>query len=228
MRLTLATLGIAAFLVPAGTNAAETVSVPAFKAVQLDDGGHVTVRHGATQRVTLIQGSLQYTRFVMRDHTLVIDNCFVRCPRDYRLEVEIVTPSILGLAVNDGGIVRAEGAFPVQDSVAAAVADGGIVDARAIPGASVAAAVSEGGRVLVTARTNLAVSIRNGGAVTYWGSPQNIVKSIHDGGAVMRGAPGDAGKPLSALQPREQAPQPPVPPVAPVPDLDDGDDGDDD
>jgi Putative auto-transporter adhesin, head GIN domain len=208
----------------AAASAGETVAVPAFKAVELNDGGHVTVRHGATQRVTLVEGSLQYTRFVMKDHTLRIESCFVRhCPRDYRIKVEIVTPSVLGLAVNDGGILRAEGAFPEQDSVAAAVSDGGIVDARAIPAKSVAAAVSDGGRVMVNARTNLAVHIEDGGAVTFWGSPTNIVKSIQDGGAVMRGAPGDINKPLAALSPRAEAPPPPVPPVPPVPPMGDGD-----
>jgi hypothetical protein len=229
MRAALATLGIA-ILIPAGANAAETVDVPAFKAVELDDGGHVTVRYGATQRVTLVEGSLQYTRFVMRDHTLRIDNCYVKCPRNYRLRVEVVTPSVLGLAVNDGGIMRAEGNFPAQDSVAAAVHDGGVVDARALRGNSVAAAVSDGGIVLVHARTNLAVAIRDGGRVTYWGDPQNIVRSIHDGGAVGRGAPGDLNKPLSHIRPHTDAPPPmaAVPAVPPVPDMPDWEDGDDD
>jgi hypothetical protein len=220
----LATSAIAALPVAADT--AETVAVPAFKAVELNDGGHVTVRHGATQRVTLIEGSLQYTRFVMRDHTLRIENCYVRCPRDYRLRIEIVTPSVLGLAVNDGGIVRAEGAFPEQDSVAAAVSDGGIVDARAVPAKSVAAAISDGGRVLVTARTNLAAHIQDGGHITYWGNPQNVAKAISDGGAVTRGAPADINKPLAALSPRAEAAPAPVPPVPPVPPMGNGDEDD--
>jgi hypothetical protein len=213
---------------PARARAAEVVDVPAFQAIELNDGGHVTVRHGATQRVTLIEGSRQYTRFVMRDHTLRIENCYVHCPRGYRLQVEIVTPSVLGLAVNDGGMVRAEGAFQEQDSVAAAVSDGGIVDARAIPGRSVAAAVSSGGRVLVTARANLAAHVQHGGIVTFWGDPRNIAKAVSDGGAITRGAPGDANKPLSGLSPRAEAAPPPVPPVPPVPPMGEGDEDEDD
>jgi hypothetical protein len=225
MRAALAALGIV-ILIPASAHAAETVNVAAFKAVELNEGGHVTVRHGAQQRVTLVEGSLQYTRFVTRDHTLRIENCYVKCPRDYRLRVEIVTPSIIGLAVNDGGIVRAERGFPEQDSVAAAVSDGGIVDARAVPGRSVAAAVADGGVVLVTARLNIATSIRDGGRITFWGNPANIVKSIHDGGAVTRGAPGDINKPLSATGHGVAAP-PPIPPIPSVPHIhDDGDDDD--
>lgn len=210
---------------PAAASAAQVVSVPAFKALELNDGGHVTVRHGAMQRVTLIEGSLQYTRFVLREHTLHIENCYVRCPRNYRLRVEIVTPSVLGLAVNDGGMMSAEGSFPLQDSVAAAVSDGGIVDARAIPAKNVAAAVNDGGIVLVTAKTNIAAHIRDGGRVTFWGDPTNIVKSIEDGGVVSRGTAGDAGKPFAALSQRDGGvappPVPPVPPIPPV--LDDPD-----
>jgi hypothetical protein len=226
MRAALATLGIA-ILIPAGANAAEAISVPAFKAVELDDGGHVTVRRGANQRVTMVDGSLQYTRFFVRDNTLHIDNCYVKCPRNYRLRVEIETPSITALAVNDGGILTAAPGFPAQQSFAGAVNDGGVVDARALSADNVAGAVNDGGIVLVHVRKNLAATIRDGGRVTYWGDPQNIVRSIHDGGAIGRGAPGDLNKPLAQVGPQVHAP-PPVPPVPPVPNIHEDDEDDSD
>jgi len=222
-------LVLAALTAAAPAAAAETVPVAPFKAVELRDGGQVVVRAGAAQRVTIVEGSSRYTRFSVRDGKLLIENCPAHCAREYKLRVEIVTPSIAALAVSDGGSVRTEGAFPVQNAVAAAVREGGIVDARSLPATTVAAAVMSGGRVLVTARTNLVASVNSGGHIMYWGDPSSVTKAIHDGGAVSRGAPGDLRKPVSDFGPRPPAPVSAVPAVPPVPDIEDADDtGDDD
>lgn len=211
--------------VPSAVSAAETVNVPAFRGIELSNGGEVVVRRGAVQRITIVEGSTRNARFTVRDSKLSIVNCPNRCTERHRLRVEITTPSILAVAVSNGGMLRAEG-FPVQDSVAAAVDNGGVVDARALPGVSVAAAVSNGGRVLVTARTNLAASVKNGGIVTYWGDPSSIAKSSSNGGAITRGTLADARRPVSDMAPRPPAPPQAIPAVPPVPDVNDPDEDD--
>src|SRR6185312_6792527 len=62
------------FAVPAF--ATENISVGHFSQVQLRGGGHVVIKHGASQSVTLLKGSTKYTRFHIRDgRELVIDAC---------------------------------------------------------------------------------------------------------------------------------------------------------
>ena len=59
------------------------VRLPAFNSIQVNSG-HITLRPGATQRVTVLKGSLDYTRVsVTSGGVLVIDKCSVKCPRGY-------------------------------------------------------------------------------------------------------------------------------------------------
>lgn len=218
----------AALAVPSAVSAAEVVNVPAFRGIELRDGGQVVVRRGTIQRVTIVEGSSQFVSFSVRDGKLTIVTCpnHSHCSMHQRVKVEITTPSIEALAVSDGGIVRTEGAFPLQNHLAAAVDDGGIVDVRSLPATNVAAAVHSGGRVLVTARGSLAASVSSGGAITFWGEPSSVAKSIQDGGVISRGAMADARRPVSDMAPRPPAPPQAVPAVPPVPDVDDADNGD--
>lgn len=201
MRIPLIVLSVLS--IPAAAMAAEVVNVPQFRSIALHDGGTVVVRPGTTQRVTLIEGTRNDTQFSVRNGTLMIENCtrpipniIQRCPPNYHLRVEIVTPPLQAMAVSDGGILRTEGTFAPQEKLAASVHDGGMLDIRSHPANDVAAAVHDGGRVWLTARSSVAASVRDGGHITYWGDPASVAKSVHDGGAVSRGDPADADTPL--------------------------------
>lgn len=175
--------------VPTVAFAESDVTLAPFHAVGLSDGGEVVVRYGAQQRVHVIEGDEQNTRFTVRKGSLEIANCYSmdHCPHDYHLRVEITVPVLTALAVSDGGHLRAEGAFPAQQTIAAAVHDGGVVDMRAVKGGEVTAAVNSGGRVTVTAVRTLIAAVNFGGVITYWGDPESVTKAIHDGGAIRRG-----------------------------------------
>ena len=163
------------------------VPVPAFDSIELRGGGHIAIRHGSTQRVTLVRGSPEMTRFrVDRQGRLTIDAC-VRSCRDYDLRVEIVTPRVDAVAITGGGAIRTEGAFPARNSLAVAITGGGSIDVRPIEARSVAAAIRGGGSIMTRPRNSLAASISGGGAITYWGSP-SVTSSINGGGTVRRAA----------------------------------------
>ena len=158
------------------------VAVPSFDSVELQGGGHVVVRHGPTQRVTIIRGNSEMTRFRVERDRLEILAC-VRSCRNYDLQVEIVTPDIGGLAIRGGGAIRVEGRFPRRDELAIAVTGGGAIDARLIEAGDVAASISGGGSIRTHASARLAASINGGGAVRYRGDPETTV-AINGGGSV--------------------------------------------
>ena len=62
--------------------AGEPIPVPHFDSVELVAGGDVDIVPGPVQRVTLVNGSREFTTFRMRrDNQLVIrTSCDVRCP----------------------------------------------------------------------------------------------------------------------------------------------------
>lgn len=174
---------------PQPVTAQTVVPLPAFDQIELRGGGEVVVRHGPVQRVTLVEGSPEISRIeVVRrrgeDERLLISPCERRCPRRYRLRVEIVTPRLDAVSITGGGSITAQ-PFPAQRSVAAAVHGGGSLDLRAVPARSVAASVSGGGSLLVRPQASLAASINGGGHIRYWGNPQRTV-SINGGGSITR------------------------------------------
>lgn len=172
--------------------AAETVALPRFEGIELRGGGSVVVRQGTAQRVTLVEGSSSHTGLRVEPRgrngqaRLVVDACKVRCPRDYRLRIEIVTPDVSAVAVNGGGRIDVARGFSPRRNVSAAVNGGGQIDLRALPARDVAAAVNGGGHLRVTATKSLAASVNGGGAIVYWGDPQ-VATSIRGGGAVTKG-----------------------------------------
>jgi len=194
----------------ASSGAAQTVvPVGPFRSVELRHGGHVVVRHGPAPRVTILGDEVRCTRIEVDDRQrLVIDNGGRGCRHHgrLRLQIEVITPGISALAVSNGGTLQSAGAFPAQDTIAAAVEQGGTVDIRSIPADAVAAAVDSGGRIFTHARGTLSAAIRSGGAVMYWGDAR-VTKSVRDGGVVRRGRPEQAGSPLSELS----TVSPPVP-----------------
>ena len=188
------------FLVVAAPVAAQTViSVAPFRSIELHDGGHVILRHGAAQTVTLLKGSLDCAQFTTSDGSrLVIDKYKEQCPGKYELEIEIVTPSIAEILVTDGGMIQSLDSFPAQAEIKTVVRNGGAIDIRTMAADKVAASVEEGGRIFAIPRIALLASIVNGGQISYWGDAR-IESSVRRGGAVTKGAADDADKPLSEL-----------------------------
>ena len=105
--------------------AAETVSVPAFRSVELRGGGTIIVRPGAP-RVTILEGSSQFTRFRVDDQgQLKIDACNARCPNHYDLSIEIRYPTVLPMGIKGGGKITAAPGFGHQHQIAAGSAAAG-------------------------------------------------------------------------------------------------------
>src|SRR3569832_1104652 len=157
---------LAGLLVPAAAFAAETVPLSHFTSVGLEGGGHVTVKYGPEQRVTLLKGSTQYTRLrVENGHSLNIEACNDNCPRHYDLEIEIVTPVLEAAAISGGGEIVASGNFPHVDSFSAAVNGGGDIDVRAVSAKEAHAAVSGGGGIHLPATAQLNAAVTGGGSV---------------------------------------------------------------
>jgi hypothetical protein len=167
--------------------AQEMVPLPYFDSVELRGGGSVMIVPGPAERVTILNGSTQFTSFRMeRDRQLKIDACNVRCPEHYRLVVRIESPRVPALAVAGGGTITTAPGFRPQGNLAAAVRGGGRIDARALDAAEVAAAVDGGGDLFVRAGSSLAASVNGGGAIRYWGNP-TVAISTRGGGSVERG-----------------------------------------
>jgi len=167
--------------------ATETVPVPGFRSVELRGGGDVTVVPGPAQRVTIIEGSSQFTRMrVDRTGKLKIDACNERCPHLYHLRIQIESPRVPDLGISGGGVINVRGGFRQQSQLSAAVNGGGKIDARALDAGNVSAAVNGGGELLVRARSDLSAAVNGGGLVRYWGNPR-VSSAIHGGGAVAPG-----------------------------------------
>jgi hypothetical protein len=181
------TISISAALILATPATADTVvRLGHFNHIALHGGGEITLRHGEVQRVTLVRGSTEHTTFrLSADGELEIDACNFSCPHQYELKIEIVSPDIRGAAIDGGGEIRTDGAFPNQDKFSAAINGGGVIDVRAIRAASAEASVNGGGKILVTANVSLAASVAGGGEIVYRGKPA-VSQSIAGGGSVER------------------------------------------
>jgi Putative auto-transporter adhesin, head GIN domain len=176
-----------ALAISAPVLATEVVPIPEFRSVQLRGGGEVAVVPGPIQRVTILEGSSQFTRmYVDNDGQLRIDACNERCPREYRLRIEIQSPRVPNLAVAGGGQITTMGGFAPEGHLAVAVNGGGKIDARSVDASSVSAAVNGGGELLVRPRQSLAAAVNGGGTVRYWGHP-SISMAVRGGGDVTAG-----------------------------------------
>jgi hypothetical protein len=170
-----------------------------FNSIEVLDGGHVVLRPAATQRVTLLRGSLDYTRLAVVDGgRLVIDKCNRKCPRGYKLEVEIFAPSFVRISAANGGRVQSLGDFPRQSQLAVAVAHGGAIDVRSMIVDRVTASVDQGGGIFTVPRAWLFARVTQGGVITYWGDPQ-VRSSVGHPGAVNKGIPSQINLPLSEI-----------------------------
>lgn len=176
-----------AFAAGAPVVAAEHVPVPPFRSVELRGGGDVTLRAGPRQQVTIVEGSSAVSRiYVHRDGKLRIDACSYRCPRHYRLRVEIQSPQVPDVAIAGGGAIRALGGFPAEGRIAAAVDGGGAIDLRSVEASDVTAAVNGGGVISVRPRARLTAAVNGGGDIRYWGNPE-VTMAVHGGGTVRPG-----------------------------------------
>ena len=201
-------LPLAAMLVgPASAQPDDPARSAAFRSIELQGGGTVTVRHGPERRVTVLSAN-PYRPIRADGDRLVIARCGSDCPDSHRIEVEIVTPELFRVAVADGGRIELRGDFPRQAAVSASVSSGGLIDIRQLQAAQVAAAVEHGGRILVHPGQGLNASVSNGGNVTYWGDAA-VTSSIRHGGVVERGDPDDLRRPIARLD--ERLAPPPVP-----------------
>jgi hypothetical protein len=180
-------LFVAALAISAPVLATEAVPVPQFRQVELRGGGNVTVVPGRAERVTILEGSSQFTHIYVDDEgKLVIDACNERCPRNYQLRVQIQSPEVTPLAVSGGGSISTAGGFAPQGHVAVAVHGGGRIDVRSLDAADVAAAVNGGGELLVRSRVSLAAAVNGGGHIRYWGNP-SVSMAVRGGGNVTPG-----------------------------------------
>ena len=175
-----------AFAAAAPVVAAEQISVPDFHSVELRGGGEVTLTPGP-RGVTILEGSSQVSRiFVTNEGKLQIDACSGRCPRHYRLRVEVRSPRAPSAAIAGGGAIRALGGFPAAGRIAAAVDGGGAIDLRSVDAIDVTAAVNGGGIISVRPRSRLTAAVNGGGDIRYWGDPQ-VTMAVQGGGTVRPG-----------------------------------------
>ena len=166
--------------------ATEVVPTQPFRSVELRGGGDVTVVPGPVQRVTILNGSSQFTRIYMqRDGQLRIDACNERCPRNYNLQIRIESPTVPSLGISGGGAIVASPGFRPQGELSVAVNGGGTINARTLDAVNVSAAVNGGGRIFVQPRARLSAAVRGGGEVRYSGNPQ-VSMAVMGGGDVRR------------------------------------------
>lgn len=165
---------------------AEILPLPHFDGVGLKGGGHVTLKYGTEQRVTLISGTTKFTHIeVNPGGGLNIDACDWNCPHNYDLEIEIVSPDVHAVAIQGGGEIVAQGTFPASGHLSAAVSGGGDIDTRAIPSTKVSAAVNGGGTIKLAASETLRAAVNGGGSIVYWGNPE-LSEAVVGGGDVRR------------------------------------------
>lgn len=183
MKFAIALAASVAFAAPAF--AAQTISVGPFSAVEASDGAHVIIRHGNAQQVTMIDGSLEFSRFEVRDGTLHLVTCEGwHCPHHYKFKVEVVMPQVNAIDASDGAYIETQGSFPGQRDLAVKATDGGNIDARAIAAANVTAKASDGGNLRIQPRQTLRAHAEDGGNIEYWGHPTIQALVAEDGGNV--------------------------------------------
>jgi beta-lactamase regulating signal transducer with metallopeptidase domain len=188
-----------------------------FNAVELRNGGRVTLVHGESPRVTVLQGDPEEHSITVRDDgRLVIDHCAKSCSHRQEFEVEVVTPGLAAIAVAHGGTIQSRGNFPSQPEISASVNQGGTIDIRSMPVENVTASVYSGGRIFAVPAAAMTAKVEHGGNITYWGDAA-VESAIQEGGVVVAGTADDFAKSLADLLGPALKRPPPVPPVPPAP-----------
>ena len=198
MHQTFRLLAMSTLLLGAAQPMQTSVQLAPFNSIEMLEGGHVVLRAAPTQRVTLLRGSLDYTRVAVDRGRLIIDKCDRKCPRGYQLEVEISAPSFARISAANGGRVQSSGDFPRHSQIAVAVAHGGAIDIRSMAVDRVTASVDQGGAIFTVPRTLLIARVSQGGMITYWGDPQ-VTSSVGRHGGVNKGRADQINAPLSEV-----------------------------
>ena len=172
------------FAVSVPALATEAIAVPPFQSIELRGGGDVQLRRGPVQRVTLVEGSSSFTSVRVVDRgRLRIDACNAQCPRNYRLNIVIESPTVPVLGLEGGGKIIAADGFSGQRQIVLAVNGGGVLDVSRVPAETATAAVNGGGEIKLRAIRTLTAAVNGGGLVRYSGNPR-VTTAIRGGGAV--------------------------------------------
>ncbi len=159
-----------------------------FTGIDAHGGAHVTLRHGATQRVTVLKGDMSVARIsVIHGNTLDIDPCpdnFSCLMHHNDLDVDIVSPHVEDLEVHGGAVLRAEGSFPQQPTLNLEAHGGARLDAKAITADKVNAEAHGGGSIHTAVISTLAAEAHGGGVIRYSGHPSHLASKMHGGGVV--------------------------------------------
>jgi hypothetical protein len=162
--------------------------LPQFQSIEVSGGGHVLLRNAPSHDVRVVKGSRDLSRIeVTRSGTLIIDKCRTKCPKGYRLEVEVFAPNIRSISVAHGGRIESSEGFSRRAELTLDVSNGGTIDVRSLSADRVIASVNQGGGILTSPRAFLSATVANGGNITYWGDPQ-VKESVDHAGAVQRAA----------------------------------------
>lgn len=167
------------------------VPVGPFTGINAHGGARVTLRHGTTQRVTVIKGDMKVARITVKNgNSLDIDPCpnsFWSCISHHNdLEVEIVAPRVESFQVHGGAMLNATGAFPKEPALSLEAHGGGMLDVKAIPAETVNAEAHGGGQIHTNVISKLAAEAHGGGIIRYSGNPQQIVSQGHGGGTISK------------------------------------------
>jgi hypothetical protein len=177
----------AAALILAGAAFAGTdVKLAPFSGISVHGGGHVVLRHGTVQRVTVIKGDLAKADLHVSGNTLDISPCRTMCWGHIEFEVEIVSPKIDAIEAHGGGAVEAEGQFPKQPVLHVQAHGGGAIDTRAIPAETVNAEAHGGGAIEVQAISAINAQAFGGGAINYTGNPPHVAAQANGGGSISK------------------------------------------
>jgi len=188
-----------------------------FNSVELRNGGTVTLIHGASQTVTLIEGDPETSSIAVRDDgRLVIDRCPTECPGRHKFNVEVVTPTLANITVAEGGTIQTRGDFPHQMHIGLAVRQGGTIDLRPLALANITASVYSGGRIFIKPQSALSATVEQGGIITYWGDAV-VESSVEHGGVVTKGSAADVDRPLAEFGPQPVPPLPAIPALPSIP-----------
>ena len=184
---TLVPLFAVALAASAPALAAEQIALPHFDTVQLEAGGDVRIVPGPVQRVTLINGSREFTSFRIRrgNQLEIATSCNRRCPHNYNLLIQIESPDVPDVAVNAGGTIMVQRGFAPQRRLSAAISAGGTIDLRSVEADAVSAAINAGGDIYVRPRVTLSAAVNSGGDIHYSGNPR-VSMAVSNGGTVRR------------------------------------------
>ena len=162
------------------------VKFASFSGISVHSGAHVILRHGTTQRVTVVKGDLGKADLHVSGNTLDISPCKAWCWHVGEFEVEVISPKIDNVVAHSGGALQASGEFPKQASLHLTAHSGGAIEARAIPADAVNALAHSGGAIQLKALSSLEAEANSGGTISYTGNPPHLSIQSNSGGSISK------------------------------------------